>query len=144
MILYKLVIDKNGYHVDEIEVERQQRVIAWYQNVDMNFSVLESSCYTKEKLESEQSINFEHVYYADEPNSDVYTAYSIVKPDEKVKSAFIEEVQICIDTTIEVSAKQLKDVTRRYNNITAEKERFLSFIRASEQIELEQDEELEM
>lgn len=144
MILYKLTIDKNGYHVDEIEVERQQQVIAWYQNVDMNFSVLENSCYTKEKLESGQSINFEHVYYADEPDSDVYTAYSIVKPDEKVKTAFIKEIQACIDITIEDFAEELKSVTRRYNNITAEKERFLSFIQAPEQIELEQDEELDM
>ena len=144
MILYKLTIDKNGYHVDEIEVERQQRVIAWYQNVDMNFSVLESSCYTKEKLESDRSINFEHVYYADEPNSDVYIAYSIVKPDEKVKAAFVKEIQARIDITIKDFAEQLESATRRYSNITAEKERFLSFIQAPEQVELEQDEELEM
>lgn len=144
MILYKLTIDKNGYRVDEIEVERQERTIVWYQNDDMNFTVLESHCYTKEKLESGQSINFEHIYYADEPNSDVYTAYSIVKPDERIKAAFIKEIQARIDITIEDFAEQLESATRRYNNITAEKEKFLSFIQAPEQVELEQDEELEM
>lgn len=144
MILYKLTIDKNGYHVDEIEVERKWRVIAWYQNVDMNFSVLESDCYTKEKLESHQSMHYKHTYYADEPDLDLYVAYSIIKPDERVKAAFINEIQIYIDTGIEYYNYQLSCATSKYNNIVAEKERFLSFIQAPEQIELEQDEGLEM
>lgn len=151
MIIYKLNLNDGGYSVQELKTIGEDTSAYEYLDQDERLSVAKRICYSKMDYNSDKPIYIEPPRRVKDPwfqpksnPSTGYIAFSFIKPDEKVKTAFIKEIQACIDITIEDFAEELESATRRYNNITAEKERFLSFIQAPEQVELEQDEELEM
>lgn len=145
MILYKLNLDNNGYNVKELSVEHiKTGYTSWYEAKDQNFTVLAQKCYSQENYDNNQSIHFEHEIYSWD-NYENYVAYSLVRPDEKIKEAFLEEIRICLDTRINVSKEQLDDAARRYDCLCKEKEKFDSFITSASAEEIiDQDEELEM
>ena len=155
MTLYKLNLNEQGYSVQELDAVDQS--INYYNYLDQgkNFAVVKTICYTEDNYNNNDPIYFEpphkipdswiFLQHKNQDNVSDYIAFSLIKPDEKIKNIFFKEIERYWNRNVSEQKNALDRETEKYNKLCQQRDLLLSF--ASKELEdntLSQESGIEM
>ena len=136
MTIYKLNLNDNGYSVQELETIGEDTNAYIYLDQGEHLSVFKGICYSKMDYNNDNPIYIEPPRKAKDPwfqqlknnPSADYIAFSLIKPDEKIKNIFFKEIERYLNHEIDREKNELYKITRKYEYIYGQKEQFLSLV----------------